>query len=137
MANPIPKHSFMRGKNQNNLSGVNLNMKHDEASSLKSHNGNSVGKKKFKETCFVCKKQRHIYKDCCHCKGKNAQNKIIENVDEKAAKLVVVMLEVNLVDNPKKWWIDIGATCHVCFGIIFFLSMQQPLMENNYSWITF
>jgi hypothetical protein len=27
MANPIPKHSIMRGKNQNNLSGVNLNMK--------------------------------------------------------------------------------------------------------------
>jgi hypothetical protein len=44
----------MRGKNQNNLSGVNLNMKHDEASSLKSPNGCSVGKKKFKETCFVC-----------------------------------------------------------------------------------
>jgi hypothetical protein len=36
--------------------GVNLNIKHDEANSLKSPNGCSVGKKKFKETCFVCKK---------------------------------------------------------------------------------
>jgi len=59
-----------KNENQNNLGGVNLNMKHDEASSLKSPNGSSVGKKKFKENCFVCKKQRHICKDCCHCKGK-------------------------------------------------------------------
>jgi Fe-S cluster assembly ATPase SufC len=54
MANPIYKHFFM--KNQKNLSGVNLNIKHDEANSLKSPNGSSVGKKKFKETCFVYKK---------------------------------------------------------------------------------
>ena len=99
---------------------MNLNMKHDEASCLKSPNGSSVGKKKFKETCFVCKKQRDICKDCCPCKEKNAQSNIIENVDEKATKFFVIMSEVNLVDNPKKWWIDIEVTCHICFDIIFF-----------------
>jgi hypothetical protein len=46
------------------------------------------------------------------------------------------MLEVNFMENPKKWWIDIGVTYHVCFDIIFFFSIQQPLMENNYSWTT-
>jgi Fe-S cluster assembly ATPase SufC len=43
-------------KNQNNLSGVNFNIKHDEANSLKSPNGSSIGKNKLKETCFACKK---------------------------------------------------------------------------------
>lgn len=45
---------------------------------------------------------------------------MIENVDAKAIKFVVVMSEVNLVDNPKKWWIDIGVTYYVSFDIIFF-----------------
>jgi len=49
MANPIPKHSSCGEKTKINLSGV--------------------GKKKFKETYFVCKKQRHICKDCCHVKA--------------------------------------------------------------------
>ena len=26
----------------------------------------------------------------------------------------VVMLEINLVGNPKEWWVDTRATCHVC-----------------------
>jgi len=65
MANPIPKHSSCGEKTKINLSGV--------------------GKKKFKETYFVCKKQRHICKDCCHVKGKkHAQSNIFENVNEKA-----------------------------------------------------
>jgi len=51
MANPIHKHSSCGEKTKINLSGV--------------------GKKKFKETYFVCKKQRHnICKDCGHVKGK-------------------------------------------------------------------
>jgi hypothetical protein len=45
----------MRGKNQNNLSGVNLNMKHDEASSLKSPNGSSVGKRSSKKIVLFVK----------------------------------------------------------------------------------
>jgi hypothetical protein len=45
------------------------------------------------------------------------------------------MLKENFMENPKKWWIDIEATYHVCFDNFFF-SMQQLLMENNYSWIT-
>jgi Fe-S cluster assembly ATPase SufC len=46
----------MQGKNQNNLSGVNLNINLDELNSLKSPNGGGVSKKKLIETCFVCKK---------------------------------------------------------------------------------
>jgi hypothetical protein len=56
MANPIPKHSSCGEKTKINLSGV--------------------GKKKFKETYFVCKKQRHICKDCCHVKGKKKHKAI-------------------------------------------------------------
>jgi tetrahydromethanopterin S-methyltransferase subunit G len=43
------------------------------------------------------------------------------------------MLEVNFMENPKKWWIDIGVTYHVCFDIILFLVYNNLLMENNYS----
>jgi len=49
---------------------------------------------------------------------------MIENVDEKATKLVVVILEVNFMENPKKWWIDIEATYHVCFD-------KKNLVCNN------
>lgn len=27
----------------------------------------------------------------------------------------VVVSEVNMMDNPKEWFVDTGATCHVCF----------------------
>jgi len=54
-------------------------------------------------------------------KEKNAQSNIIENVNEKATTFVVVRSKVNFVDNPKKQWIDIGATCRICCDIIFFL----------------
>lgn len=27
----------------------------------------------------------------------------------------VVVIETNMVDNPKEWFMNIGATCHVCF----------------------
>ena len=43
---------------------------------------------------------------------------MIDNItkDISDIDLIVVVSEVNLVgSNLKKWWIDIGVTCHVCF----------------------
>jgi hypothetical protein len=34
------------------------------------------------------------------------------------------MSEVNFMENPKKWWIDIEATYHVCFD-------KKNLVCNN------
>jgi len=50
---------------------------------------------------------------------------MIENVDAKAINFVLVMSEVNLMDNPKKWWIDIGATYHIYFDKIIFLTYNN------------
>ena len=37
--------------------------------------------------------------------------------DVSDINLTIIISEVNLVgSNPKEWWIDIGATCHVCLN---------------------
>ena len=66
LSNLIPKHSLHEKEIQNNLSGVNLNMKHDKTSSFNSSNGNDGSKKSFKGTCFVCEKLRRqiIFNEC-------------------------------------------------------------------------
>ena len=42
---------------------------------------------------------------------------MVDNItkDVSDIDLTVVIFEVNLVGlNPKEWWIDTSATCHVC-----------------------
>ena len=66
-SNLIPIHSLHEKEIQNNLSGGNLNMKHDDkTSSFNSSNGNGGSKKDFKGTCFVYEKlRRHIIFNEC------------------------------------------------------------------------
>ncbi|XP_028119144.1 uncharacterized protein LOC114316664 [Camellia sinensis] len=49
----------------------------------------------------------------------------------------VIVFEVNLVDNPKAWWVDTSATDHICFKKKMFLSYhaaedgEQLYMGNS------
>ncbi|CAA0819356.1 Unknown protein, partial [Striga hermonthica] len=74
--------------------------------------------KKFKGNCYNCGKSWHLTKDCrLPKKGKDsahiAEDKSIP-IDLSELDLTVVVQEVNLVNNPREWWVDTGATRHIC-----------------------
>ena len=83
-----------------------------------------VTPKRFKGNYFVCNKLGHRAKDCrsrkaqVNQKRKVTQANIIE--EEKLSDNVsnisfsAIVSEVNLVGNTKEWWVDTGATRHIC-----------------------
>ena len=44
--------------------------------------------------------------------------------------------EMNLVKNTNEWWVDTGATRHICSDKKMFSTYQFVDMENNFSWET-
>ena len=72
----------------------------------------------------MCNKSGHRAKDCRNRKAqvnhkrKAAQANIIkvEKLSKNASNISfsVVVFEVNLVGNTKEWWVDTGATRHIC-----------------------
>ena len=76
-----------------------------------------IEKKKFKGKCFNCGKVGHKTNECRRPKNKEKEANIVDDIakDVRDISLVVVISEVNLVaSNQKEWWIDTGATKHVC-----------------------
>ena len=75
------------------------------------------GIKKFGGDCFVCGKPGHRAQDCYKRKNNdhfkkpigNAQASIVETDNFSA-----VISEAHLVSNIKDWWVDTGATRHIC-----------------------
>ena len=88
------------------------------------HNGNGPKQgptKKFQGKCYVCNKQGHHDRDCHsrkekgNPKKKHPQANVTEVDDVSDMILSVVVSEVNFIgSNTKEWWVDIGATRHVC-----------------------
>ena len=79
------------------------------------------GNKKFKGKCYTCGKEGHQAKDCRHRRdraGKGHANMAEEfHMSDGIGDIrlsCVVMSEINLIGNPKEWWVDTGATRHVC-----------------------
>ncbi|WJZ96894.1 hypothetical protein VitviT2T_015540 [Vitis vinifera] len=75
-------------------------------------------KPKFQGKCFNCGKQGHKSVDCrLPKKNKPKEANVIDDITKNVydIDLTTVVSEVNLVgSNPKEWWIDTGATRHVC-----------------------
>ncbi|KAK8583216.1 hypothetical protein V6N13_021928 [Hibiscus sabdariffa] len=65
-------------------------------------------KEKFKGACYNCGKVGHRSSECRNArKGKKKANAVDD--------LCAVISEVNLVDsNLREWWLDTGATRHIC-----------------------
>ncbi|KAK6158565.1 hypothetical protein DH2020_005879 [Rehmannia glutinosa] len=87
------------------------------------HSGKNKGKaKKFKGNCYNCGKPNHMVKYCRHPKkgnqGGNQQTNVTEDksvpIDMSELDLTVVVFEANMMDNLREWWIDTGATRHIC-----------------------
>ena len=62
----------------------------------------------------------------------------MENITQVVSdiNLSAVIFEVNLVgSNPREWWIDTGATRHVCYDKIMFSSFEPAgNEEKKYTW---
>ena len=117
------------------------------------HNGNGPKQgptKKFQGKCYVCNKQGPCAKDCHSCKdqGNPKKKRPQANVtkvdgllgDVSDMNLSVVVSEVNFIgSNTKEWWVDTGATRHVCSDKKMFLSYhsidngEQLFMGNSSS----
>ena len=75
-------------------------------------------KQKFQGKCFNCDKMGHKAAECrLPRKNKNKEANVMEKITQEVddMNLSAVVSEVNLIgSNPKEWWIDTGATRHVC-----------------------
>ncbi|PHU06076.1 hypothetical protein BC332_26898 [Capsicum chinense] len=77
--------------------------------------GSNQPKKKFKGKCFNCGKIGHKSTDCRASKKdkKKGQANMIES-NKEYDDLCAMFTECNLVGNPHEWWMDSGATRHIC-----------------------
>ena len=102
-----------------------------------------IFKNKFQEKCFNCGKMGHRFVDCRlpRRNNKNHEANVVDNIiqDVSDINLSAMVFEVNLVgSNPKEWWIDTGATRHMCSNkelFTFFepLNGEKVFMENSVS----
>ncbi|RVW12910.1 Retrovirus-related Pol polyprotein from transposon TNT 1-94 [Vitis vinifera] len=97
-------------------------------------------KPKFQGKCFNCGKQGHKSIDCrLPKKNKPKEANVIDNITKNVydIDLTAVVSEVNLVgSNPKEWWIDTGATRHVCSDKKCSPLLNQLRMGKKCSWGT-
>ncbi|XP_070026052.1 uncharacterized protein [Nicotiana sylvestris] len=72
-------------------------------------------KKRFNRNCYNCGKTGHKSTECRARKKnkKRGQENMVEKHDD-VDDLCAMLSKCNLVGNPKEWWIDSGATRHVC-----------------------
>ena len=82
----------------------------------KSREGFNQGLKKFVGKCFNCGKSGHRAKDCRAMKRQKKQANMVEKISYGVddINLTAMISECNMVGNPKEWWIDTGATRHIC-----------------------
>ncbi|KAH7861601.1 hypothetical protein Vadar_028213 [Vaccinium darrowii] len=86
--------------------------------------------------CWHCGKTGHFKRDCLSLKRRKTGEKSKAS-EAKKSKFVAVILEVNTLVEAGDWWIDSGATKHVCndksITIFIFsahLQIAQPLMYH-------
>ena len=92
------------------------NPKHKQGPKLGPKGGNAK-KPKFQGKCFNCGKMGHKSSECKLRKKKGNETYMVDAISQEVAELdlCAVVSEVNLVDaNPKEWWLDTGATRHIC-----------------------
>ncbi|KAM1493880.1 hypothetical protein ACFX10_025604 [Malus domestica] len=108
-SNPRPKH-FQKNKEKNAKKKNNSTIHAPKAKDFK----------KIKGACWVCGKPGHRAQDCRFRKDMKSTNsntnngKINEANVTEGDMLVGVVSETNMVSDTNDWWIDTGATRHIC-----------------------
>ncbi|GFS41406.1 hypothetical protein Acr_00g0074080 [Actinidia rufa] len=105
-----------------------------------SGSGTSQGSsnKKFKGKCYKCDKIGNRANECRSkpkdygSSSKKAAHAHVTEIDVEnlcacisSMNLLLVVSEANLVGNSKKWWVDTGATRHICSDKKMFSSNQE------------
>ena len=82
----------------------------------KSRGGFNQGLKKFVGKCFNCGKSGYQAKDYRAKKRQKTQANVVEKISNGVddINLTAMISECNMAGNPKEWWIDTGATRHIC-----------------------
>ncbi|KAL0301539.1 UNVERIFIED_CONTAM: hypothetical protein Sradi_6430700 [Sesamum radiatum] len=120
----------LRIEEDNRLSKMKSKMLQIEAkANLMEQNGNTSIKRKridykakkgrtkmIKRNCYNCGKCNHMAKDYRLLKKNEVHISEVGSVpiDLRELNLSAVVFEANLVDNQREWWIDTGATRHIC-----------------------
>ncbi|CAH9071850.1 unnamed protein product, partial [Cuscuta epithymum] len=94
--------------------------------------GAKPSSKKFKGKCYNCGKPGHRAKDCrAPKKKKSSQVNMVDNLSEDLDEmnLCAVISQCNLVGNTKEWYVDTGATRHICANKWMFSDYQ--LVDNE------
>lgn len=128
-------------KRSSNVSAVRANwVEHEKDSKGKkpkpsSKMGPKVGiskKPRFQGKCFNCNKMGHKSSECRlpKRKGKEVNNVEVLSQEVNDLDLCAMISEINLIDtNPREWWLDSGATRHVCANKSAFSSLTE--VENG------
>ncbi|XP_075102233.1 uncharacterized protein LOC142177445 isoform X2 [Nicotiana tabacum] len=106
-----------KSRGNSTIMGANIVEEASTSKKRKKSSGpkNYLSKKKFKGNCHICENVGHKATECRAPKKdkKKSQANMIEKNDE-IDDLCAMLSECNLVGNPREWWIDSGATRHVC-----------------------
>ena len=71
-----------------------------------------------------CGKSGHRAKDCRHRKDGPTVGDV-NNANLAENHFVAVVSETNIMTNSNDWWIDYGATKHVCSDVSKFVTYEQ------------
>ncbi|KAJ0520797.1 putative RNA-directed DNA polymerase [Helianthus annuus] len=87
------------------------------------------GKGKFKENkknviCDNCNQPGRYKQDCRLLKGKTEKRNDKEK-DEKGSNFVAMISDAFSLEEDKSWWVDSGATLHVCNNISMFKTYES------------
>ncbi|PHU25602.1 hypothetical protein BC332_03934 [Capsicum chinense] len=100
----------------------------------KAGNESNQPKKKFKEKCFNCGKIDNKYTDCRAPKKEKKKKKDQANLAESKKEmddLCAMLSECNLVGNPREWWMDSGASHHICANKELFSTFALAQVEEK------
>ncbi|PHU14265.1 hypothetical protein BC332_15470 [Capsicum chinense] len=97
----------------------------------KAEQGSNQPKKKFKGKCFNYSKIGHTSKYCrTPNKGKEKDQANLIESNKEWDDLCAMFSEYNLTGNPHEWWMDSGATHHVCTNKELFSSFALAQVEE-------
>ena len=94
-----------------------------------------VSKNKFQGKCFNCDKMSHrsMERKLPKKKIRGHEAHVVDTMTKYGSNisLSAMVSEVNLVkSNPREWWIDIGATRHVCSTTELFTTFEPLVGEK-------